>query len=75
MFKKEEWKRNLLGSLEVALLMPVARTRFGNNAEGAIRSFFIPLLLLPMTLVTVYVFPPPGLPQRPNILLERNQIY
>ena len=60
-FTKEEVKRNLLGSLEVALFMPEARSRFGTGAEEAIRSFLIPTLLLPITLLLVYTFPKPGL--------------
>lgn len=52
-----EIKRNLLGSLEVALFMPVARTRFGDTRDEAIRSFIVPILLFPLTLMAVYMFP------------------
>jgi len=60
-FTKEEVKRNLLGSLEVALFMPIARKRFSTDADEAIRSFIIPTLLLPVTLMFVYMFPKPEL--------------
>lgn len=57
MFTKEELKRNLLGSLEVALFMPIARQRFGNSYDEAVRSFIVPILLFPLTLAAVYLFP------------------
>ncbi len=60
-FKKGEIKRNLLGGLEVALFMPVARKRFGNSYEEALRSFVIPILLFPLTLLAVYFYPHEGL--------------
>lgn len=64
-FTKEEVKRDLLGSLEVALFMPEARGRFGTGAEEAIRSFLIPTLLLPVSLLLVYAFPKPELADAP----------
>ena len=56
---KSEIKRNLLGALEVALFMPVARKRFGESKEEALRSFLIPILLLPLTIFAVYLYPKP----------------
>lgn len=53
----EEILRNLLGGLEVALFMPVARTRFGNTKDEAIRSFVVPILLFPLALLAVYNMP------------------
>ena len=61
MFTKDEIKRNLLGGLEIALFMPVARTRFGTNYDEALRSFFIPVILFPLTLLGVYLCPKPDL--------------
>ncbi len=61
MFTKHGLKTHLLGSLEIALLMPVARTRFGNTAEEALKSFFVPLFLLPISMLAIYAFPPPEL--------------
>lgn len=60
-FTKEETRRNLLGCLEVVLFMPEARNRFGKNADEAIRSFLIPTLLLPATLLMLCLFPHPEL--------------
>ena len=57
MFTKEELKRNLLGCLEVALFMPIARQRFGDTYDEAVRSFIIPILLFPLSLAAVYLFP------------------
>lgn len=53
----KEIMRNLLGSLEVALFMPAARKRFGDSKEEAIRSFVVPILLFPLTLAAVYLYP------------------
>jgi len=57
MFKKGEIGRNLLGCFEVFLLMPSARLRFGTDFEGALRSFIVPILLFPLTLMAVYLSP------------------
>lgn len=57
MFTKEELKRNLLGCLEIALFMPIARQRFGNSYDEAVRSFVIPILLFPLSLAAVYAYP------------------
>ncbi|PJB70296.1 MAG: hypothetical protein CO093_08500 [Alphaproteobacteria bacterium CG_4_9_14_3_um_filter_47_13] len=54
---RQEIKRNLLGALEVALFMPVARTRFGDTKEEAIRSFIVPVLLFPLILIALYTYP------------------
>jgi hypothetical protein len=61
MFTKAEIKRNLLGALEVALFMPVARKRFGTTYDEAVRSFIIPILLFPASLALVYLYPAHGL--------------
>lgn len=55
-----EAKRNLLGVLEVALFMPVARTRFGDTKEEAIRSFLVPVLLFPLTWFAANMVPHGG---------------
>lgn len=59
MFSKEELKRNFLGTLEVFLLMPAGAKRFGNSYDEAVRSFIIPILLFPLTLLVIYLFPNP----------------
>ncbi len=55
---RSEIRQNLLGSLEVALFMPVARLRFGRSQNAALRSFLVPVLLLPLTLLGVVMYPP-----------------
>lgn len=57
MFTKAEVKRNLVGALEVALFIPDARKRFGNTTGEAVRSFFVPLLLLPIGVMMMYLQP------------------
>ncbi len=54
---RHEIMRNLLGALEVALFMPVARKRFGDTQDEAIRSFIVPILLFPLTIAVVQAFP------------------
>jgi hypothetical protein len=60
-FTRGEISRNLLGGLETALFMPSARARFGNTPDEALRSFVIPIALLPVTLLAVYLSPRPEL--------------
>ena len=55
-----EIKRNMLGGLEIALFMPIGRTRFGESRDEAIRSFIVPALLFPLTLLAVYLSPRGG---------------
>ncbi len=63
MFTTKEIKTNLLGALECALFMPVARTRFGKSYEEALRSFMVPSVLFPLSLLIVYLYPEAGLTQ------------
>lgn len=51
MFTKQEWKQNLLGCLEVFLFMPNSVERFSNMRRDVIKSFIIPLALLPVVMV------------------------
>lgn len=60
MFSRDEIKRNLLGCIEVALFMPIARQRFGTSYDEAVRSFIIPILLFPLSLAAVYMYPQPA---------------
>ena len=46
-------KNNLLGSLEIALFMPGGANRFCGDHKAMLKSFLIPLLVLPLTLFTV----------------------
>lgn len=60
MFDKGEIRRHLLGSLETALFMPGGPERFCTSARAMKASFLIPVLLLPLTLVTVFSGHPLG---------------
>lgn len=53
MFAKGEIRQNLMGCLETALFMRGGATRFCDSRKGMIKSFAIPALLLPLTLITV----------------------
>ena len=46
-------KNNLLGCLEAALFMPACAERFSSNAKSMKKSFMVPLMILPITLITV----------------------
>lgn len=59
MFAKGEIKRNLLGCLEIALLMRRGRDRFGDSYDEAIRSFIIPILVSPVILLIIMLYPAP----------------
>ncbi len=61
MFPKGEIKRNLLGCLEIALLMRKGRDRFGNNYDEALRSFIVPILLSPLVLLVIMLYPAPDI--------------
>lgn len=57
MFTKAEFKNNLMGCLEVFLFMPCGLERFSNERRDALRSFMIPLILLPVTLTIIMFLP------------------
>ncbi len=57
MFSEQEIKRNLLGSLEVALFMPVGAKRFGSARDEMFRSFIVPIILFPVTLLAFTLRP------------------
>lgn len=59
MFPQGEIRRCLLGCLEIVLLMRQGRTRFGNTQEEAIRSFIIPILVSPIVLMIIMLYPAP----------------
>ena len=62
-FPKGEIKRGLLGCLEIALLMRQGRNRFGNSQQEAIRSFIVPILLSPLVLLAIMLYPAPEISQ------------
>lgn len=53
MFSKTEIRQNLLGCLEIATFMPKGAERFCANRKSMIKSFLIPLIILPLTIITV----------------------
>lgn len=57
MFARGEIKRNLLGCLEIALLMRRGRDRFGDNYDEAMRSFIVPILVSPVILLVIMLYP------------------
>lgn len=59
MFPQGEIKRSLLGCLEIALLMRQGRNRFGNTYDEAMRSFIVPILLSPLVLAAIMLYPAP----------------
>lgn len=60
MFVKKEIRENLLGCLETALFMRGGSDRFCDTRKGMVKSFAIPALLLPITLITVLYAHPSG---------------
>jgi len=53
MISKEEVKRNLLGCFEIFLFMPRGLSRFEADSGRMLRSFIIPLVMMPFILVIV----------------------
>lgn len=60
MFKRDEISRNLMGCLETALFMRGSENRFCADRKAMIKSFIIPVILLPLTLITVLSAHPEG---------------
>lgn len=53
MFTKQEWKQNLVGCMEIFLFMPVGVDRFQSSWSAAMRSFIVPVVLLPILLAVM----------------------
>ena len=53
MVTQQEFKQNLLGCFEIFLFMPKGLGRFDVTPEKAIKSFFIPLALMPFILAII----------------------
>ncbi len=53
MFSRKDIFNNLLGCFEVLIFMPAGLQRFKNSCEAAIKSFIIPLFLLPFTMLVM----------------------
>tara|TARA_B100001989_G_C24520589_1_gene455648 strand:+ start:1005 stop:1577 length:573 start_codon:yes stop_codon:yes gene_type:complete len=53
MFTKTEIKQNFLGCLEIFLFMRKGIERFGTSNVSAVKSFIVPLALLPFSLLAI----------------------
>lgn len=60
MIKTDEIRQNLLGILEIALFMKGGEKRFAPSRQAMLKSFLIPLVLLPLTIFTVLAAHPEG---------------
>jgi hypothetical protein len=60
MFRKEEIRQNLMGCLETALFMHRGPERFSASRKSMKKSFLIPVILLPLTVITVLTAHPEG---------------
>lgn len=58
--QRHNFINHLLGTLEIALFMPGGAKRFGDSLSAMKRSFLIPLMILPLTLITVLAAHPAG---------------
>ncbi|MGH1455980.1 MAG: hypothetical protein ACRBDI_04300 [Alphaproteobacteria bacterium] len=58
MFSREAIIRKLLGCFEVFLLMPVGIKRFEGSRAEAIKSFVIPIVLLPFIMIVLVAMSP-----------------
>jgi len=57
MFRGKALKQHLLGTLEIALFMPHAKDRFSSNEQEAWKSFIIPILLFPLSIIAIQILP------------------
>lgn len=55
MFSRQEIKKNLLGCFEIVLFMAKGVERFSESRQAAIKSFAVPLLLVPVALLITSV--------------------
>ena len=53
MIKSDEIRQNLLGCLETALFMRSGPSRFADSRKSMMISFIVPIIVLPLTLITV----------------------
>jgi hypothetical protein len=60
MFSKSEIRQNLLGCLEIALFMRSGANRFVPSYEMMKKSFLLPFILLPVSLMIVFSAHPDG---------------
>ncbi len=70
MFSLKDIKANLLGCLEISLFMRHGIERYDNSRVAAIRSFLIPLLLMPVALYVTAALDDSGGPYTGLIVLH-----
>ena len=58
MWERKELKTNLLGTLEMALLMPQGVKRFNNDMSAMFRSFWLIPIVMPFTLYAIHLMQP-----------------
>lgn len=73
LFTKTECKLNFIGCMEILLFMPVGVGRFNPSRSAAVRSFIVPILLLPI-LLAVMVAMSAGFPLGLLIFLHMTRI-
>lgn len=53
---KQEYSKNpLLGAVETAIFMPQFTERFGNDFQSMLKSFLVPLIMMPLTYIGLYL--------------------
>ncbi len=60
----------LLGCLEAALFMPETARRFGSSYDEMIRSFYIPVIAFPLTLMAIYLYPRPEIASHSHVIVS-----
>lgn len=60
----------LLGCLEATLFMPETARRFSSSYDEMIRSFYIPVIAFPLTLLAVYLYPRPEVASHSDIVIS-----
>lgn len=53
--QKEYSKNPLLGAVETAIFMPQFTHRFGNDFQSMLKSFLVPLAMMPLTYIGLYL--------------------
>lgn len=70
MIPGNEFRRGLLGGLEMALFMPQAAIRFGDGYDEMIRSFYIPVFLFPISLLVLTLYPESQMSGAPDSMVS-----
>jgi hypothetical protein len=60
----------LLGCLEAVLFMPETAKRFGSSYDEMIRSFMVPVIVFPLSLLAVYLCPKPEMADQSHVIIS-----